>query len=118
MIKSLPCDRIREVFSALCNEECDSELFINSAAESILCRVKKSADPERWIKPLCYAAGCLAYYRFCLSKTESDISDYKVGDITVKTNTTQSILIAERLWQNALEDIGDALTSSFAFISV
>lgn len=118
MIKSLPCERIREVFSALSQQEDANEVLIAAAAEGILCRIKKSADPDIWTRPLCYAAGCLAYYRFCLSANADNTTAFKAGDITVNTDSSISLSAAERLLGEAMESIRPVLRGEFCFLCV
>ena len=118
MIKALPYDRVCEVFSMLSGGNGDGAVFCAAAAESILCRVSEKAEPERFLSPLCYAAGCLAYYRYCLSVGADNTKIYKAGDISITSDTDEPIKAAKELLDDALSSVRDALSSKFAFLSV
>ena len=118
MIKSLPSEQVCEVFYLLSGKEGDCSLLCASAADAILARVKKSARAERWLKPLCYAAGALAYYRYSLSHELDNTSVYKAGDIQIKSDAHLPALNAEKLLRDALDAVSPVLCGEFAFMVV
>lgn len=117
MINSLPTDRVCEVFCTLSGES-DAAAYgalCHSAAQSIINRTKPSAQPDRWQDALCYAAGCLAYYRYCLSSGEDSVTSYKAGDMTVNSDTTARKEAARELFEDALAALDGCIKERFCF---
>jgi hypothetical protein len=118
MIKALPYDRVNEAFACLSGGNGGGAEFCAAAAESILCRVSPTASPERFLQPLCYAAGALAYYRYCLSLGADNTRIYKAGDISITSDPAEATRAAKALLDDALYSVRDAFSGKFAFISV
>lgn len=117
MIKSLPTDKVCEVFYLLSGKEGDYSLLCATAADSILSRVKRKASAG-WLRPLCYAAGALAYYRYTLSCQCDNTATYKAGDIQIRCDATLPVKNAEKLLSDALLAVSPVLADDFCFKAV
>ena len=115
---SIDTNGVLEVFRVLSGlDEFDDRV-------AVLCRnaglsVSRMIQPERFtvadMSRVCYAAGCLAYYRYTLLAGESDITGFKAGDVTVKTENSATA-IARELYEGAMNSIRDLFAErSFAF---
>ncbi len=107
-----------EVYTALSGrsaEDGKAGILCRSAAETLLRQLKSDCDCIREMGRLCYAAGCLAYYRGLLLDTAEGSDSFKAGDVTVTAgeNTEEA---ARRLYTDAFASIRDLLCSGdFAF---
>ena len=117
MIKSLPTDKVCEVFYLLSGKEGDFSLLCATAADSILSRTKRKAAAQ-WLRPLCYAAGALAYYRYTLSALCDNTETYKAGDIQIKSNAKLIVSNAKQLLSDALLACSPVLQDDFCFKAV
>lgn len=116
----LDINRISEVFSSVIDGASaeDSFVFCGSAAENIADMLKENADTAENMSSLCYAAACLAIYRYKLKEGLNPIPQFKAGDLTLKEGT-ESIDAAEKMYNDALSKIGHLLKNSgAAFLSV
>ncbi len=117
MINSLPSDRIIEIFCSLSGED-DNTAFAplcSAAADTLLLRVKPTASRSRFEQPLCYAAACLAFYRYTLVQSTDSVFDCKAGDISVKADPAAVRESARELLRDALSAIDGCLKSCFSF---
>lgn len=111
-------DRVLEIFTSLADdaEEEKGAVFCRSAASAM----NEWLDPKKELSKhdysICYAAACMAYYRFTLN-TAGGSADMKAGDITVREHPGEKVSFAERQLKEALVDIAPLLRSRrFAFI--
>lgn len=113
-------NKVVDIYTSLCADE-------NSDDGRVFCRTSASLL-ERWIDPvrlkgdceydICYAAAAMANYRRVL-KQNTEVSDFKAGDITVNDASSAAVENAKRLYEDAMESIGMFLRSrSFAFVNV
>ena len=119
MINSLPIDRVYEVFCTLSGES-DATPFgvlCNSAVATLLGRVKPAASYDEWQDGLCYAAGCLAFYRYCLSAGSDNVESYKAGDMTINSDVSLKKELAKTLLRDALSSLSGCLRDGFCFRS-
>lgn len=60
---------------------------------------------------LAYAAAAVAYYNYALSRlTDSDDPrDFKAGDISVRKNINDDLLVAEKFKESRLAEVSDIL---------
>ena len=119
MINSLPIDRVYEVFCTLSGES-DATPFgvlCNSAVTTLLGRVKPSASHNEWEERLCYAAGCLAFYRYCLSVGSDNVESYKAGDMTINSDVSLKKEGAKALLGDAFAALSGCLRDGFCFRS-
>ena len=85
-----------------------------SAAVTIARVVKPECDLAAEMPRICYAAACLAYYRYELVDEMGGVQSFKAGDVTI--NSAGSAAGARVLYEQALADIGDLLIDrKFAF---
>ena len=119
MINSLPTGRVNEVFCTLSGESDATpySVLCSSAAGWLLCRVKPSATNEKWQDALCYAAGCLAYYRYCLSAGGDNVTSYKAGDMTINSDVSHAATAARALLDDALAALSGCIKDGFCFRS-
>ena len=61
-----------------------------------------------------YAAAALAYYRYLLTAVSDPSSEIRVGEISVKKDASR-LEYAERLYKEALADIGVSTDDDFVF---
>ena len=116
----LDINRIAEVFSSVINDASaeDSLVFCGSAGESIVDMLRKDADIAENMGSLCYAAACLAVYRYKLKEGLDPIPQFKAGDLTLK-ETTDAITAAEKMYDDAITKIRHLLKKSGGvFLSV
>lgn len=121
MINSLPLDRVSEVFAALSGEGEDSafSLLCETAVSSLLPRVKANADPAKWEQGLIYAAACIAFYRYTLSRGCDNVAVYKAGDVNIQNRPDGARQSAKELLCDALSAVDGCLKhSAFCFKSV
>lgn len=120
MINSLPADKIEQMFSFLSGEDGQAHgLLCKAAAVSILGRVKNGASRERWEEGLCYAAACLALYRYTLARGSDNVAVYKAGDVTLQNKSDVARKSAEALLLDALAAVDGCLKhSGFCFKTV
>ncbi len=120
MINSLPADKIEQMFSLLSGEDGKAyALLCRTAAMSILGRIKNGASRERWEEALCYAAACLAFYRYTLARGADNTSVYKAGDVTLQNGPDGARKSAEALLFDALAAADGCLKhSGFCFKTV
>lgn len=89
-----------------------------SAASSIARILRQDIDLPAEMPRLCWAAGCLAYYRYELAEEVGGVSGFKAGDITIDCERGGSAA-ARVLYEQAIEDISDLLIArKFAFRGV
>lgn len=121
MIKSLPLDRVCAFALALSGES-DSTVFspfCESAVFTLLSRVKPSASREKWEDGLVYAAACLAFYRYTLSRGCDNVAVYKAGDVNIQNKPDGARLSAKELLHDALLSVDGCLKhSAFCFKTV
>ena len=117
MINSLPLDKVTQIFAALSDEDAHPyTILCETAVESILCRVKPSAEAQKWENRLCYVAACLAFYRYTLSRGCDNVSVYKAGDVNVQTRPDGARQSAQALLSDALKSVDGCLRhSGFCF---
>ncbi len=102
----LNANEVAQVFGALTGGAAAGEaaLLCKSAAESICGRLSDGADIAKNHAALCYAAGCLAAYRFRIKNELDPQPEFKAGDISVKPSGT-SLEAAKQLLDDALSGI-------------
>lgn len=84
--------------------------------QSLLDKRRELAENDRSI---CYAAACMANYRYTLKKMSAENSDVRAGDVTVYNRSEKTVEYAERLMTDAMKSIGHLLKSKrFVFKSV
>ena len=117
----MPCpvdiNGVIKVFKALSGIDMTDERAVavcRSSTATLARIIKPEIDLASEMPRICYAAGCLAYYRYELANEIGSVTDFKVGDITVGSSGSASA--ARVLYEQALADIGDLLIErSFAF---
>ena len=117
---SISIDKVVNIYATLCPEP-DAEqgrVFCRTSAgliEKWLDKQKVTAERDYEI---CYAAAAMANYRRAL-KSGAETVDFKAGDITVTSNSSKSVELAEKLYTDAINALGDCLKSRrFAFTSI
>lgn len=117
MINSLPSDKVLRLFCSLSGEE-DTALYASlcsAAVDTLLLKVKPSASRLRFEQPLCYAAACLAFYRYTLAQSSDIMTDCKAGDITVRVDPAAARESARELLSDALAALDGCLKTRFSF---
>lgn len=111
-------DKVIDVFNSLAGEEVASEYphFCFSAVTCVYGKLKGGCDIYSNMNPLCYAAGCEAYYRYLLAVSTDTNFGFRAGEITVEQNIEEKLKNAEKLLQSAYADISHLLKPKrFAF---
>ena len=114
----LPVDKIITTFFDLSGET-EADKWRNhcaTSAVSIIAMLKPGIDvaTDEW--KLCYAAACMAFYRYVLSGAAEGITVLKAGDVTVNTSSDNAVTYARSLLEDALMPIGSLLIpKGFAF---
>lgn len=84
--------------------------------QSLLDRRKELFESNQSI---CYAAACMANYRYVLKKMTEETADVRAGDVTVNAHSEKAVGYAEKLMNDALSSIGHLLKSKrFVFKTV
>ncbi len=121
MIMSLPLNRVVEMFSILSGESNNTvfSALCESAISALLARVKPSADPQKWENGLIYAAACLAFYRYTLSRGCDNVAVYKAGDVNIQNRPDGARQSAKELLNDALSAVDGCLKhSAFCFKTI
>ncbi len=121
MINSLPLDRVTDMFSVLSGEADNAtySALCESAVFTLLSRVKPSAPREKWENGLIYAAACLAFYRYTLSRGCDNVSVYKAGDVNIQNRPDGARESAKELLRDALISVDGCLKhSAFCFKTI
>lgn len=102
----LNANEVAQVFGALTGGAAAGEaaLLCKSAAESICGRLRGGVDIAKNHTALCYAAGCLAAYRYAMKNELDPQPEFKAGDISVKARPS-SLESAKALLDDAIADI-------------
>lgn len=111
-------DKVVEGFCELAGDDSaeDGRLFCRTAATTVDSWLDKSRDLCSHDTEICYAASCIAFYRFTL-KANGNADTIKAGDITVTDNSEKSVDFAKELMRDAIKSIGPYLKPRrFAFI--
>lgn len=117
---SISVDKVINIYTTLCSRSGmeDRMMFCTTSAgvlESWLDKQKVTEDRDY---DICYAAATMANYRRVL-KDCSETVDFRAGDISVTNNSSKSVEFAEKLYNDAINAIGDCLKNRrFAFMSV
>lgn len=120
MDKSLSIDKIIDVFTALSGGDCkDPEIYCNPSKAAVEANILPDCDVQANMISLCYAAGCMAYYKYTLRTVRERIPNFKAGDITVSDNSDSVLESARLLMLDAIKDISHLMRSKrFSFSSV
>ncbi|MEG1886725.1 MAG: hypothetical protein RR177_01240, partial [Oscillospiraceae bacterium] len=114
---SLDRNLILEVFASLseCNGATASP-FCDSAKLSTERMLRDDCDIYNNMCALCYAAGCMAFYRYTVKTAIEDTPSFKAGDLSITQSTEKNITFARMLLCDALDDVRDLLKAKrFAF---
>lgn len=80
------------------------------SADALMRAVREDADINKNINALCYAAGCMAFYRYTLGSAVGDVTVFKAGDVSIQRMSEKSVEYARMLLENALLSISDLLS--------
>ena len=118
MKQAIDINGVIRVFCALSGEsgtDDKSAVVCRSAADTICRWLKSDVEYLPEMSRLCYAAGCLAYYRYILLDSVSGVQSFKSGDITVDTGG-KNLESAKVILDQAVCDISPLLEERrFAF---
>lgn len=90
-------------------------MICKSATATISRLIKPDCDVVAEMPRLCYAAGCLAYYRFTLADEINGVTGFRAGDVSIDCSNGGSTA-AKVLYEQAIHDISDLLIEKrFAF---
>ena len=117
---TLSVERVKSTLSSLAGEEvAGAENLCIAATGSITAMLKKGGDYLKRESELIYAAACLAFYRYTLSRQSEGVSGYKAGDITVSNNVSSAVKAAKALYLDALSAVADCLVvGNFKFKAI
>ena len=87
-------------YSELCNEAFDE-------IRSLLKVAPESLDSGRLLR-LSYAAGALAFYKYCLYTSVNEPKSFEAGEVRVTKNTNKADS-ARKLFENELSGVADLL---------
>ena len=113
-------DRVMSVYGDFAGEEeaRKSSAFCRSAVLSLEAMLDKTKPLAKNDYQICYAAACLAYYRYTLFNADTTES-VRAGDVTVRSQMNVIVINAEKLLKDALSSIAPLLRSKgFAFAGV
>lgn len=117
----ISADRVMGIYKSLTGEEkigSDGGEFCRTAVNVMQRWLKDSAEAAPYDDLLCYAAACMAYYRYVL-KSSVTASDLKAGDISIIDCSEKAVSYAKALYDDAIADVEFLLKPKrFAFISV
>ena len=100
--------KVFKVLSGLDAKDDKSATFCKSAAATISRIINPNCDIPAEMPRICYAAACLAYYRYTLCDEINGVSGFKAGDISIDCERGGSEA-ARILYEQAIGDIGDLL---------
>ena len=111
-------DKVVEGFCELAGDGKAEEgrIFCRTAATTVDSWLDKSKDLCSHTAEICYAASCIAFYRFTL-KENGNADTVKAGDITITDKSEKSVDFAKELMRDAIKSIEPYLKPrQFAFI--
>lgn len=111
-------DEVVTIFSSIAgdSQKANGRIFCRSAIDAVGEMLDEKKDLNGNSYQICYAAACLAFYRFVLHRNTEAI-DIKAGDITVNDCSDNVSLHAEKMLKDALSAISHLLKPKrFAFI--
>ncbi len=111
-------DRVVDAFLVLAGDKAlsDGRVLCRTSAETLESWLNPNKEYEDFIGSICYAAACMAFYRYTL-KASGSTQSIKAGDITVNDVSEKTVGYAKSLMDDAVGAIEHLLKSKrFAFV--